>query len=330
MMTKKKETLQGANFNELGRSVHKSEEVSPQAAIKRLILFLLGGYGVITGILLLVLATVLHSVAQVGAIVLAEIGAVLLATSILHLAYEHILRQQYEIDMLKSLKKAVKKELHDPKNIKALIVAARKDYQSYRSFIKHGIVAVHYPDVSSEAIREHLSKSSRIRILKTWFPESVQLETGLRNALENSSTSIELLLCDPELDLLRIRSLSAGEGPNEGTHRVIRALELLYKLRCGSMQSCFEDGEKCTCKIGLYKTWPGSPIIWCDDLIYLGYYFVGKSSLQNPWIEVKPNSELGKILDAQFEWFWKQPDTYRFKNCADLKQWLVDHGGKSH
>jgi hypothetical protein len=303
-------------------SLRESKEVSPKTPFEKLFLLLLGGVGAITGVMFLVLAAVFHS-ALLPAIVLAELGAVLLTISTLHFAYEHILRHLYEVTMLKTFEDAFQRTLREPKNFKTVIAVARKDYKAYESFIRHGLISLHHPSIKPTTLYNYLSESSSIRILKTWFPEDNLLEKGLENALQKNTTSIEMLLCHPESPLLSMRSISAGENKGEGAHKVVRALQLLHRWRYVEMTGYFDDDERCNCKIGLYKTWPGCPIIWCDNVMFLGFYFLGNPSPKNPWIEVNPDSDLGVILNNQFKLLWEHKETHRFKSGEELGHWLA-------
>ncbi len=77
---------------------------------------------------------------------------------------------------------------------------------------------------SSDTLSKQLRGAKKIRILKTWFPEDNQLQTVFEEALENRNTRIELLLCDPDYELLHVRSRGANVKSEEGRRRVIDAL----------------------------------------------------------------------------------------------------------
>jgi hypothetical protein len=309
---------------ERGKSSDGQKEVSQQTFLKRLLFFLLRLSGTLAGVLFLVAAAWLHqNNHELLSIVCAEVAAVLLTVSIIHFAYDLFIRQQYKDEMRSVFQEVVRNELCEPANLQAIIEATREDNELIQGFIDHGVEGILY--FPSDKLSKQLKGAGHIRILKTWFPEDNQLQTGFEEALTNRGTRIELLLCDPDYELLRVRSIGARLPADEGARRVVNALESIHRLRCEvDPKSCFDQKNRdCNTRVGLYKAWPGCPVIWCDDRIFLGYYFFGRSSLRSPWIKVKPESELAKILDRQFASLWKDGRTREFESCEDLGNWLA-------
>ena len=300
------------------------KEVSQRTFLQRLLFFLVRLSGTLASALFLAAAAWLNqNNHELFSIVCAEVGAVLLTVSIIHFAYELFLRQQYKDEMLSAFQDAVRDELCEPANLAAIVKATREDNELYSGFLDHGIEGV--VRFSSDKLSKQIKSAKEIRILKTWFPEDNQLLTAFEEALDNRDTKIELLLCHPDYELLRVRSVGAGEEAVEGGRRVISALRSIRRRRCGDSEpkGCFADNENCNTKVGLYRAWPGCPVIWCDDRIFIGYYFLGRSSLRSPWIKVKSDSALAKVLDEQFTSLWKDDRTKRFESCEDLKTWLA-------
>ena len=303
-------------------------EVSQKTVLQKLLLFLLRLSGTLAAFLFLAIAAWLHVIikhptAELFSIVFAELGAVLLSISILHFAYELFLRRQYEHEMRLAFKRAVRRELRKPENLRAIVEATREDNERCSSFLDHGVEEI--LDFSFDKLSKELKGAKYIRILKTWFPENNQLQTAFEEALENRNTRIELLLCDPDYELLHVRSRGASVKSEEARRRVIDALDSIRKVRCREPDpiGCFDQQDKyCNTRVGLYKAWPGCPVIWCDDRIFLGFYFFGRSSLRSPWIRVKPDSQLAEVLDKQFTLLWKDDRTQEFGSEA-LGNWLA-------
>src|SRR5947209_1481892 len=149
-------------------------------SLENLISKLLGGFGTAVGGVFLLIAVVIHllerfSLAELAAIVLAELGAVIIALSLLHIAYERIVREQHKEDILTSLKAVVEDELKEPRNLKVFVesvmdIDRRKEHEAYLGYVKLGMNATYYLDMTD--IKTRLAKSDNIKVLKTWFPET--------------------------------------------------------------------------------------------------------------------------------------------------------------
>jgi len=291
-------------------------------SLENLISKLLGGFGTAVGGVFLLIAVVIHllerfSLAELAAIVLAELGAVIIALSLLHIAYERIVREQHKEDILTSLKAVVEDELKEPRNLKVFVesvmdIDRRKEHEAYLGFVKLGMNAAYYLDETD--IKTRLAKSDNIKVLKTWFPETEVLEDGLREALENNNASIKLLLSHPKSDILRERSHSAGEERGHGHDKVIRAIQRLHNW--------ISKTGKGKVEIGLYYGWPGCPVIWHGENAIMGFYFWGNSSPHWPWVEVEPDTILDKILNKQFDSLWNDSRTEKLVGVKELGVWL--------
>ena len=181
----------------------------------------------------------------------------------------------------------------------------------YERFLKFGMKDIHDPLTHIE-IRDILSDSRKIKILKTWFPETPIIADGLKNALKKKA-SVKLLLLEPNSELLKKRSIAAEKSENHGSDHVRSALEHMKEWVC-------KNGWGDVVQIGLYNEWSGCPVIWCDERIFTGFYFRGNSSDSFPWIEVRQRSELEEILNNQFNSLWQgSNNSEKFEN---LKQWF--------
>lgn len=205
-------------------------------------------------------------------------------------------------------------------NLSFSLTDAQKDTAlgRYETFSKLGMMLVHDP-LSDFEVRDRLAKSKRIQVLKTWFPENADIEVGLQHALTNNGASVKLLMAHPDSRMLSVRSVGAGESADHGALTVMRLLR--------HIDGWVSQGKKGKFEICLYDGWPGCPVIWYDRNILMGFYFVGKASSCWPWVEVKHNSKLAKILNEQFELLWK--DEGKIDTCQKLRDWLDRHARRT-
>lgn len=150
--------------------------------------------------------------------------------------------------------------------------------------------------LSDEELRDHLAEASQIRVVKTWFPETRVIAEGLERAICERSATVKLLLAHPDSEVLAVRSDGAGKARNYGGHSVTEALRQL----CGWASS----NQGARVEVHLYDSWPGSPVIWCNERAFLGFYLRGAPSPEWPWIEVSQGSELYDVLNKQFYELW--------------------------
>ncbi len=267
--------------------------------LERFVAHLLSWTGLIVG-LVLILASVLAHIAQardqpdgtyvslnVIALMAGEIGAVMFAFALLHVTYDRYTRRSW----MAGIKEAVREE---------------------GTFSDLGMKCARRR-LSDTDVGDLLRRARRIRILKTWFPEANDMLHAFEEAVAHAE-DIEILLCDPESHILRVRSEGVGEDPNVGAEWVRRTLRMFGKACATKPSARF--------RIGLYDAWPGCPIIWADDRILLGFYFRGRSSPSAPWIEVWPGSELAQILDGQFTSLWSLKNTTRITTCQELAPYV--------
>lgn len=139
-----------------------------------------------------------------------------------------------------------------------------------------------------------LRKAKKIKVLKTWFPDDDNIKAGIIDAL-TAGAEITLLLCEPKSDILAMRSKGAKHKKKHGQD----AIDEFIKEISDNIET-----YKGSIDIRFYDEWPGVPIIWYDDSIYMGFYLRGKSSPFWPWVEVKKNSDLAHTLEKQFEELW--------------------------
>lgn len=233
------------------------------------------------------------------AIILAEIGAVLVAVFVIHFTYEHYVRASH----LKDIKAALEAVFLEQTERAARFAAA-------------GLTGVHYR-LPPEHVRDLLGHAKKLKVLKTWFPDHPNIEAGLIEAVKNGA-ELKLLLSHPDSEVLRARSVSVyPRQPEHGRKSVVEAVNLMADL--------LQQYPKVACTIALYQGWPSSPIIWYDDHILLGFYFIGNASPMSPWLEVRPGSKLAGDLEEQFDALWRQKGTERLTNVAEMTTWLAKH-----
>jgi hypothetical protein len=197
----------------------------------------------------------------------------------------------------------------------SLALDALKEPDHSATFAKLGMLRVCDP-LGDEELQRRLAGSRKIRVLKTWFPETTTIERGLELAIKRHRAKVRLLLAHPDSQVLAQRSGGAGESPSHGAMMVLRTLNQVVDW--------IGHSRDADVQIGLYDSWPGCPVIWCDDTVLMGFYFRGRSSPHWPWVEVEAGSKLDKeILKSQFDSLWSHRDTIRLSTVAEIASWLA-------
>jgi gas vesicle protein len=226
-------------------------------------------------------------------------------------------RGEAEIDKLKAetdkLKAETEKIRNDLQNTKLELKNTQSPIDNYHKFLEIGMEAIH-DHLTDDNLRPRLAKARKIKVLKTWFPESVQIEDGLISAIKQGAT-VELLLCKPESKILKERCKSAGA--EDCYTWVYRAVKKVY-------ESMIEKGNR-NINIVLYDSWPGCPVIWCDKETLMGFYFRGKSSPRWPWVSVKADTPLAITLDEQYNELKSLPENVRLDSSDKMAKWLADN-----
>ena len=185
------------------------------------------------------------------------------------------------------------------------------------AFLKLGMETVHY--LRDENLRDRLASALEIRVLKTWFPETEAIKTGLRKAIKRGA-KLKLLLCNPNSALLQKRSHTALQEEFQGSNVVYHAIK--------NINEWVLDASELKVEIGVYDSWPGCPVIWYDEEILMGFYFRTAPSTDWPWITVRKGTQLAGILDEQFDDLWFSSDTKLLKTRRDRKRWLKENETK--
>jgi hypothetical protein len=192
--------------------------------------------------------------------------------------------------------------------------------EEFDKFLALGMRRLHDP-LTDENLQARLGNSRDIKVLKTWFPESTDIENGLEEAIKQKAR-VRLLLCKPGSVVLEKRSRGAHTNTSWGSYMVYHAVEKIYEL--------VQATPGADVQVAIYDAWPGCPVIWYGGEILMGFYFRGKSSPAWPWISVREGSRLAGILNDQFEELWgrsakrlKSPDNVKHIETADeMKNWL--------
>ena len=186
-----------------------------------------------------------------------------------------------------------------------------KEREAYKNFLQFGMRNIHNP-LTDFQLSDILANSRKIKILKTWFPENPTIAAGLHTAIKNKA-SLQLLLLEPKSFLIKKRSVGANKAEKHGSVKVIEALKNIYDW-VGKEKSWNK------LKIGLYNEWAGCPVIWCNEQIFMGFYFRGNSSDCFPWIEVRRGSQLEEILVEQFDSLWENSNNS--EKLGNSQEWL--------
>ncbi len=195
------------------------------------------------------------------------------------------------------------------------LVTIQADREPFRKFLDLGMERIHDP-LTDRNLRDRLASSKNIKVLKTWFPESTQIATGLERAINEHRARVRLLLCKPQSVILEQRSLGAHQRAWWGSFKVCEAIEDVYRW--------VKATPGVDVKIRCYDSWPGCPVIWCDDTILMGFYFRGRASPAWPWVSVKKDSRLAKILDDQFNDLWEDDNTEHLDTPQLMAKWLAE------
>lgn len=269
---------------------------------------------------------------------LLELGAVIIVFGLLHLLHERMFRRAIAIQIGRQLRLIFEKDLDRWRRIlRATLKESgahleqkvdqlqqdltyqieevervfRDSFVTYAGLIHAGVITG-YEELDGTRIKERVtSAENSIRILKTWFPEDAVFEAALQKAMD-AKIRVDLFLCSPDSEVLRIRSLGADKLEVEGKNKVVRAIRLMHDMISGQ-----ENGPGGS--VNLYDEWPGAPVFDFGKKLLVGFYPRGKPSPLAPWFEVRRDSSVGKIFLKQFD---KLRIIERLESPQQFKEWL--------
>jgi hypothetical protein len=248
---------------------------------KNLVEWLIGWQGITLGVLLLTVAGILHDT-FLAAVVAAELGAVLISLSVLHMIYEHFLRDEQLTDMTNSVRTVMKEA-----------------FQGAEGLEKFGLVRIHERLPIHEIQRLFAEENKRIRILTTWVHEYNALSPALREAVQGGAT-FELLILKPESVFTKQRGIDLGY---EELHGQTTSQTVLRELRRD-----FSTPElKARVHVRCYDSLPSIALHMAGEIAivsaFFPHYTLGTQVLQ---LEVKGvNSLYGQAVTQEFEHLWK-------------------------
>lgn len=176
-----------------------------------------------------------------------------------------------------------------------------------------GVEAI-YEHLSDLKALEEISREDEIVVLKSWYLDNDPFRERFYEMIDvcdaniHPARSVQILVCHPNSEILKVRSKSAKEMPNFGGDQMRTSLPELFKRmkkRNARQFGKVSSDEKTRDSIGFFNEWPSSPIILYGDWALVGYYFKGDSSPNWPWIKVRRNSPFGRVLFDQIEKFRK-------------------------
>jgi hypothetical protein len=277
--------------------------------IGRILEFFLRWTGVLLGLAFLAAGAYLYDIQHIHKaspflvfpeIFLAEIGSVLLAVSLLHLGYEHGLRDTQLDTSIEALR---------------IVLDGRSGLNSL------GMMAG-WRSIPIPLLRELFEGASAIRVLKTYHPEEHSLEAGIQHALSQPNpATVEFFLCKIDSKLLEQRCTSADKQQTEGKTKTVRLVHEISKWTAHQTSS--------TASVTFYDCWPGPPLIDCDGRLFVGFYLWGMSSLDSPWVEVDLDTEFGQDLIKQFNRI-REVATETLKVKQDFDVWLKANDPANH
>lgn len=249
---------------------------------KNLVEWMIGWQGITLGVLLLTAAGVLHE-HFVAAVVVAELGAVLLAISLLHIIYEHFLRQEQKADMTESMRTLMKEA-----------------FQGAEGLQKFGVVRIHERLPIHDIQRLFGAEKSRIRILTTWMHEYNAISPSLREAVRGGCM-LEILMLKPESYFTRQRSIDLGYEELHG--------QTISQTNLRELRRDFATPElKSRVHIRYYDCLPSIVLHMAGETAIVSAFFphftLGSQVLQ---LEVKGvNTLYGQAVVQEFEHLWDQ------------------------
>jgi uncharacterized membrane protein YeaQ/YmgE (transglycosylase-associated protein family) len=116
-----------------------------------------GWLGALIGIALLLVGAVLPERFSTLHTILAEIGAILVGVSIIHTAYEKVLRKHHEQDVLDAVDSRLQERW--------------EGYKSYRKYASAGVIAF-YNELPYDRVCNDMGHSEHVKVLKTFFQEN--------------------------------------------------------------------------------------------------------------------------------------------------------------
>jgi hypothetical protein len=219
----------------------------------------------------------------VASVVVAELGAVLLALSLLHIIFEHFLRQEQKADVTESMRTVMKEA-----------------FQGAEGLQKFGVVRIHERLPIHEIQQLFGAERGRIRILTTWIHEYNAISPALREAVRNGAL-FEILMLKPESAFARQRGLDLGYEEGHGQASV---QTILRELRRD-----FASPElKARVQLRFYDCLPSVAVHMAGETAIVSacfpHYTLGTQVLQ---LEVKGSNTLyGQFVTQEFEHLWNQ------------------------
>ena len=191
----------------------------------------------------------------------------------------------------------------------------RESFDTYSRLVHIGVVTA-YTDLDPTAFKQAFAEAQRIKILSTTLSTSLPAGAFYQDILREAGLTgktVDLYLCDPESEVLEIMSPGTGKATAIEAKATILAsvramCELAYEERSGFKGS-----------VTLYRGWPGAPVFWCDNKLFVGFYPLGRVSPQAPWVQLRVSSPLGRLFAEQFE---RLQTTARLETVQQFKDWL--------
>ena len=105
--------------------------------------------------------------------------------------------------------------------------------------------------LTGEEVLNRIQEAKSITILKTWFPEKPEIAEALKTALINGA-SVELILCDPDSEILKCRCAGAWVKHADARRWIIEGLNIVREHSTDS---------KALKNVWFHDEWPGCPVI---------------------------------------------------------------------
>jgi hypothetical protein len=213
-----------------------------------------------------------------------ELGAFIAAAIASHFIYDKFLRKDEELLLIEKLSNLQ----HEKES---------------------GITSSYNKLPLQEFLNEVKTAKHSLRILQTWIANFISLEDALRIAIEKN-ISVEVLILNPNSNYAATRGLELGmvedtdHVPREINSNLSRLFQLSAELR-----------HPANFKVKLYDSSGTFDIYAVDNIIYLGFFWRKKNSIEAPHLRLKLRGDdfyFGYYTQLHFDSIWENAKQVNF------------------
>jgi hypothetical protein len=209
------------------------------------------------------------------------VGNVLIPSALIALVYEMYLRRSVVGEM--------RGEVTD---------ILQREFSTIGQLRERGLQYI-YPDFPSLDVHQGFrSAQKRIRILANWFPNIIEIEQWVADALRNGCEAVEIALLDP--DSLRGHALNRNHDlgfadPDFVSREIRSTLTELDRFFAG-------EGLAEKVSLRLHESTPTHILFAWDDIVLVGTYLTRVQALQGPFIQLSGKQpSIGALFLSNFD-----------------------------